>query len=240
MTAEHYPSPPAASRNRLRIGFRITRRRLQGTVEVDCRTGRIHTQTTILWCRRIDDFSRRVLADALRVGDPAQPVRIHAFAAAARDLLRYTLRTLITFHKGRPLGACFGHSPRHRRPPGCIPGSARRKEELHAAIGDLLSRTRLRPCVTVVQGAEAAGSLSQAVLAVVGMTDSIVDFLEQVLQPLPRPFVLEIRAEFDDLAPRPMDHQVYTQRLIVTRVSAKTVCVELEACPGPAQGESKI
>ncbi|MDE0205683.1 MAG: hypothetical protein OXP66_06630 [Candidatus Tectomicrobia bacterium] len=233
--AEYCPAPLAPSGNRLRIAFRITGRQLQGTVDIACRTDRMHTRTTILWCRRIDDFSRRLLADALRAGDPGEPVRIQAFAAAARDLLRYTLRTLITSHKDRPLRARFGHSPRHPQPPGCIDDSARRRDELLAAIADLLGHTRLRPRVTVVQGAEAAGSLSQALSAVVAMTDSIVDFLEQVLQPLPRAFVLEIRAEFEDLAPRRMDHQVYTQRLTATRVSARTVCVELEACPGCAQ-----
>ena len=217
------PGLPAPSHARLRIGFRITGRQLQGTVEIACRTDRIQTQTTILWCRRIDDFSCRVLADALRAGNPGQPVRIHAFAAAARDLFEYTLRTLLASHKGHHRRGCFGHSARHGL-----------REELLAAIGDLRRHTCLRPRVTLVQGAEAAGSLNGALSAVLGMRDSIADFLEQVLQPLPRAFVLEVRADFDDLAPRRMDHQVYTESLIVTQVSARSVCVELEACPGSA------
>lgn len=176
--------------------------------------------TAILWWGRIDDLSCRLLTDAFRAIDPSQPVRIHAFAAVARDLFQYTLRNLTACHKGRHGAGCVGRAARRGR-----------REELLAAIGDLRNRTRLRPPVILVQGAEAAASLNKALSAVLKMTDSIADFLDQVLQPLPRAFVLEIRAEFDDVAPRRMDPQVYTESLIVTQVSTKSMCVELEACP---------
>ena len=240
MTAEHYPSPPAASRNRLRIGFRITRRRLQGTVEVDCRTGRIHTQTTILWCRRIDDFSRRVLADALRVWRPCpagphpcfrrcrpRPAAVHA---ADPDYLsqgppsRRLLRTL------PPSPAAARLHPRFRAPQRRIACRHWRPAQPHppSTVRDRCARRRGRRFLE-------PGGVGR------GGNDGLDRRFSRTGPAAPSPpFVLEIRAEFDDLAPRPMDHQVYTQRLIVTRVSAKTVCVELEACPGPAQGESKI
>ena len=182
--------------------------------------------TTILWWGRIDDLSCRLLTDALRAVDPGHPVRIHVFAAAARDLFRHTLRTLMACLKGRPRGGCSGRSTRRRR------------DELIAAVVDLRRRTCLRPRVTLVQGPEAAASFKETLSAVLIMCDSIADFLEQVLPPLARhtvrAFILETRAEFEELAARCMDHQLYTESLTVTQMSAKSVCVELEASLGPA------
>ena len=188
--------------------------------------------STIRWWGRIDDLSCRLLTDALRAVDPRRPVRIHAFAAGARDLFRCTLRTLSACHSGRSRGACFGRSARHGLTESCIAESARRREELLAAIVALRSHT-------LVQGAESTGCVKEALSAVLGMCDSIADFLEQVLQPLARrigrnalrAFVLETRAEIDELAAR-LNHQLYTESLTVTQASARSMSVELAACIG--------
>lgn len=195
--------------------------------------------TAILWWGRINDLSCRLLTDTFRAIHPSQSVRIHAFAAAARDLFRHTLGTLLAYHKGRHRGGCFRLPSRHRLPASCIPESGRLREELSAAIVGLRNDARLRPCVTLVPAADAGGHVKDAMSAMLGMTDSMADFLQQVLPPLAwhvgrnavRAFILETRAEIDELAVR-MDHQLYTESLTVTRMSAKSVCVELEACLG--------
>jgi len=221
----------------------VTRRRIRGTVEIAYRTDRKQVLLTILWCTRLDRFSRRVLAQALcAAGDERCRVRIQAFSAAARDLIRHTLRTLTAPHGGRPRGGCFPYAARDAPPDSSVPELGPGSDELFAAIGHLRNRARLRPRLTVVEGAEAAVSLQEALSALQGICGSITDFVEQVLQPLARhrvcnavrAFVLATRAEFDDLAARLSDDGVYVQSLTVTKVSAGSACVELEASLGPA------
>ena len=200
-------------------------------------------RTTILWGGRIDDVSRRVLTGALRTAaDEAHPVRIHAFSAAARDLFRHTLRSLPAYDKGGPRAEYFAPAARHRLPESCITESGPPKEELRAVIADLRRYTRLQPCGTLVEGSGAGGYVKEALPAILGMFDSMTDFLEQALQPLTRhigryavrAFTLETRAELEELAARRMDYRMYTENLIVTQMSPRCVCVELEACLGAA------
>ena len=220
--------------SRLRIGFRITGRQLQGTVDIAYRTDRKQVMMTILWASRLDGFSRRILAQAMRAAVRRRPaVRVHALAAAARDLLHDTLRTLAACHRGRPLRRSF------------ISEAGPRREQLLAAIGDLRNHDLLGPRVTFLEGAEAGASLQEALSALQRMSDSFSCFLQEVLQPLSphigphavRAIILETRAEIDELAACQTVGDLYVESLTVTIMSPRSVCVELEACLGSTEQE---
>ena len=176
-------------RGHLRIGYQITEEHLQGQVEFAYQTDSTKVLTTILWAGRLDDFSRRVLTEALRVAaDEGQPVRIHAFAAAARDLFRHTSQTLAPHAGGR-------RRRRHARYPDrdgpldaliceARAGAESGHDELLAAIDELSNDSHLRPRVVVMEGAEAERLVTEALSALQGLFAAIGSFLERVLQPL--------------------------------------------------------
>ena len=116
-SAAYAPATRPDCRGRVSIGYLITRDQLQGTVEFAYQTDSTKVLTTILWSGRIDDFSRRVLAQALPVAaGEGHPVRIHAFAAAARELFRHTSQTLAPHAGGHGCGRRARHPARDGPP----------------------------------------------------------------------------------------------------------------------------
>ena len=227
-------------RGRLSVCFQITTDRLQGQVEFAYRTDWTQVLTTILWGGRIDDVSRRVLTDALRIAAERRPVRIHAFAAAARDLFRHTSQTLAARHKSRARRRCFGHRNRGGLPDDFIPEAGPLHHELLATTRDLRKAACLRPHVTIVKGAESDGFLQEALSALQELSAELGDYLEQVLQPLaPRighravqAFVLETRHEVDELAACHTLGDVYVETLAVTEPGDKATSLEVEGWLG--------
>ena len=227
----------------LKIGCQITADRHQGQVEFTYRTDWTQVLTTILWGGRIDDVSRRILTNALRAtADERHPVRIHAFAAAARDLLRHTLQTLAVRRKSRARRRCFGHLNPVGVSDDLGPAAAPPHDDLLAAINDLPKVVCLRPRVTIPQGAQADGSLQEALSALRGLSDLIDNCLEQFLQPLAlrigrhavRTFILEIRREVDELAACQTVGDVYVESLTIAEPGDKPIRLEVEGFLGIA------
>ena len=236
MLAAHSDCP-----NRLKIGFQITAARLQGQVEFAYRTDWTQVLTTLLWGGRIDDVSRRVLTGALRMtADEAHPMRIHAFAAAARDLFRHHSQALAARHKDRASRRCFRHPAAAGPSDNFIPEAGLLHDDLLAAIDDLRKAACLRPRVTVVEGAEADRSLQEALSALQCLLDSIRDYLEQVLQPLNpnvgrhalHAFILETRREVDELAACHAVGERYIEVLTITESDDNAISLEVEASLG--------
>lgn len=232
-------------RGRLGIAFQITADRLQGQVEYAYRTDWTQVLTTILWGGRIDDVSRRVLTDALHMAaDEAHPVRIHAFAAAARDLFRHTAQTLAARHKSRWLRRSTGCPVRDAPSDTVIVEVDPLHGDLLAAIDNLRKAACLRPRATIVKGAESDGSLQEALSALQELSDSLGDYLEQVLQPLTLPisrdairaFILETRREVDELAACRAADCVYAESLTISKPGGKAVSLEVEAWLGDYGG----
>ena len=232
-------------RGRLSIGFQITADRLQGQVEYAYRTAWTQVTTTILWGGRIDDVSCRVLTGALHAAmDEACPVRLSAFAATARDLFRHASQTLAARHKARARRGCFGHPARGGVSDNFSPSAAPLHDDLLAAINDLRKAAYFRPCVTIVEGAQADGSLQDALSALQGLSASLGDYLEQVLQPLALPisrdairaFILETRCEVDELAACRTVGDKYVESLSVTESDDKAISLEVEGWLGDCGG----
>ena len=89
------PRRPQNYRGHLRIGFQMIGGKLQGAVEMGCRTDSMQVLTTLVWAGRLDALARRILAQALRLAaHPDHPASLQVFAAAARDLFRHAVQTL--------------------------------------------------------------------------------------------------------------------------------------------------
>ena len=192
---------------------------------------------------RIDDVSRRVLTDALRgAAHEHHPLRLPAFAAAARDLFRHTAQILAARRKGRARRRCYTPPARDGPQDNFIPAAGPLHDELLPAINHLRKATCLRPRMTIVEGAVADGSLQEALSALQELSDSLGDYLEQVLQPLsPRigrhaihAFILETRREADDLAACRAEGDVYVETLAVTESEDKATSLEVEGWLGAA------
>ena len=224
-------------RGHLRIGYQITEEQLQGQVEFAYQTDSTKVLTTILWSGRIDDFSRRVLAQALRVATgEGHPVRIHAFAAAARELFRHTSQTLGPHAGGRGCRRRARYPARDGPPDAliCEASAGAEAESLHAElltdVDELSKDSHLRPRVVVMEGAEAERLVTEALSALQGLFALIGSFLERVLQPLEphispeavRAFVLETRSEVDELAACCTADAVYVEALTVTELGDKS------------------
>lgn len=230
-------------RSRLSIGYRTTADRLQGQVEFAYRTDWTQVTATILWGGRIDDVSRRMLTDALLLAAHGGcPVRIPAFAVAARDLFRRTAHTLAARHGARARRGCFGRPARHGLSQEFIPEAGPLHDDLLAATRDLRNHARLRPHVAIVQGAQVDRPLQGALLALRELSDSIADYLEQVLWPFPpyigrravHAFILETRREARQLAACHTPGDVYVEALTVTDPDDKAVNLEVEGRFGAA------
>ena len=191
--------------------------------------------TTILWSGRIDDFSRRVLAQALPVAaGEGHPVRIHAFAAAARELFRHTSQTLAPHAGGHGCGRRARHPARDGPPDALISEASADLEPLHeellAAMDELRKDGHLRPRVIVTEGTEAEHFVTEALSALQGLFALLGSYLEEALQPLEphisrdavRAFVLENRHELDELAACCTADEVYVEALTVAELSDKS------------------
>lgn len=229
------PASRPDCRGRLAIAYQISADRLQGQVEFAYRTDWTQVLTTLLWGGRIDDVSRCLLTGVLRAAiDDACPARLSAFAAAARDLFRYTSQTLAARHRDR---ARRGYS---KHP--FIPEPGPLHDELLAAIDDLRNHARLRPRATVLEGADADRSLQEALSALRSLFDTIGDYLEQVLQPLTphvgrhalHAFILETRHEVDELAACHTVGNGYVEALTITEPDDNAISLEVEGCFGGA------
>ena len=230
-------------RGRLSIGFQITADRFQAQVEYAYRTDRTQVLTTILWGGRFGDVSRRTLTDALRAAaDDAHPVRIRAFAAAARDSFRHTSRILAARQKSLSRRGCFGHRKHAPLPDGYHSQAGPIHDELLAVTRDLRNHARRRPRLTVVEGAGANASLQQALSPLQELSDLLGDYLQHVLQLLTLPvgrhaihaIILETRRAVDELAGRHTAGDVYVEELTVTESDDKAISLEVEGWLGAA------
>ena len=234
---------PMDSRGRLKIGYHITAVRIQGQVEFAYRTHWTQVLTTILWGGRIDDVSRRVLTDALRTAaDERHPVRIHAFAAAARDLFRHAAHTLAQRRGARGRRGWVDH-PDCRAPlDDFIPEAGPLHDGLLAAARDLRRVARLQTHLPLVNAAEGDDRLHDALLAVEELSDSLGDYLEQIVQRLKLAIdrdaiyavILETRREVNELAACCVDGEPYVEELTIAESSDKAVSFEVEASLGVA------
>ena len=241
LSAACTPAVRPDCRGRVSIGYLITRDQLQGTVEFAYQTDSTKVLTTILWAGRLDDFSRRVLTEALRVAaDEGQPVRIHAFAAAARELFRHTSQTLAPHAGGRGRRRRARYPDRDGLSDALMSKASSGIESLHdellTAIDELAKNNHLRPRVVVMEGAEAERLVTEALSALQGLFAAIGSFLERVLQPLEphisrdavRAFALETRCELDELAACCTADEVYVDALTVTELGDKSESLVVE------------
>ena len=240
-SAAYAPAARPDCRGRVSIGYLITRDQLQGTVEFAYQTDSTKVLTTILWAGCLDDFSRRVLADALRAAaDEGHPIRIHAFAAAARELFRHTSQTLTPHAGGRGRRRRARYPDRDGPLDALISEASAGLESLHdellAAIDELRKDGHLRPRVVVAEGAEAERFVREALSTLQGLFAAIGSFLERVLRPLHphisrdavRAFVLETRSEVDELAACCTADAVYVEALTVTELGDKSESLVVE------------
>ena len=238
LSAACTPAVRPDCRGRVSIGYLITRDQLQGTVEFAYQTDSTKVLTTILWAGRLDDFSRRVLTEALRVAaDEGQLVRIHGFAAAARELFRHILHGL-----ARRAGyATWAAMPDDlMAEAGAGPGPWH--DELLAAIDELSKAAHVRPRGIVMERADADRVVREALSALKGLFVSVGRYLEQVLQALDTPmgrgianaFILEARRELDELAACRTVGEVYVESLTVMELGDKSVSLEVEGSLGAA------
>ena len=230
-SAAHTPDAHTDCRRRLTIRFHITGDQLQGTVEVARQTDTSQSLTILGWSGRTDASSRRVLTDALRAAaHPDTPVRLPAFAAAARDLFRHTAKTL----PPNP----SDHPPRNRPSDPCIADTLH--AELLAAIDALRTAARHRPRVTITDRAEADRLLPQALSALRELYALFFSYLEHALQPLEplvtrgavRAFILETCHELDDLTASHTLGDMYAETLSVTDSSDKLIGLEVDGSLG--------
>lgn len=192
----------------------------------------------------MDDFSRRVLHGALRLSaDEGHPVRLHAFAGAARELFRHVSQTLVPPSGGRCRRQSIGYPARDRPSDTVIAGTARRTDDLLAAIDHLHHTARLHHRVTVTNRATPDRFVSEGLSALQGLYDLFGGYLEQALQPFEshvsrqsvRAFVLETRAEVHALAACHTAGNLYAESLSITQPDDKSVSIEVEASLGAAR-----
>ena len=238
-SAAYAPAARPDCRGHIRIGYQITEGQLRGEVEIAYETDTTQLLVTVLWAGRIDDLSRRVLADVLHVAaDEGHPVRIHAFAAAAHELFRHTLQTL-----ARRVGYATWAAM-----PGDLVSEADAiaghwQDDLLTAIDELSKATHIRPRVIVTDRAEVDRFVREALSALQGIFTSVGRYLEQVLQALDTPmgrgianaFILEARRELDELAACRTANEVYVESLTVTELGDKSVNLEVEGFLGVAK-----
>lgn len=229
-------------RGRLSIAYQITGDQLQVTIEVACHTDRTQVLTTIGWADCIDDVSRGVLTNALRAAaDECCPVRIHAFAVAARDLFKHVSRTLAA-RPWRRSRHRAGHPARHGSAGPCNAETDALHGGLPAAIDDLRNACRLRPRLTITDRAEADRFIHEALSALQLLYASFGSYLEHALRPLEphvsreavRAFVLETRGEVDELAACHTVGDVYVESLTITEPGDNAIILEVEASLGNA------
>ena len=227
--------------SRLAIGFQVTGGQIQSRVEIAYRTDWAQVLTTAWWWGRIDDFSCRALAEALRVAaDAGHPVRIHAFAAAARDLFRHSSLTFLPHPKGCSRGCRSTYVPHVGLSDAFNPEAGNAggswHDELIAVIDELSTDARVRRCERVTKSAEAARLVREALSALQALYTSVGDYLEQVLQPLHhyisrdavQAFVLEARREPEGLAACHGVGKVYVEDFGVKETNDKSVSLEVE------------
>ena len=207
----------------------MTGGQLQVTVEVACRTNRMQVLTTIGWAECIDAFSRHLLTDAFRTATHPDPsARLPVFAALARDLFRHTAKTLVPHPAGHGLADPL------------IADANALHGDLLAATCALRNACRLRPRLTVTDRAAAGHCVTQALSALHGLYAAFGSYLEQALQPLEphvtrqavRAFVLETRAELDELAACHTVGNVYAESLTITEPADNAISLEVEAALG--------
>ena len=234
------PRQPAFP-GRLRIGYQITADRLQGQLELAYRMDRRQVLTTILWDGRIDDVSRRVLRDALfRAAEEACPVRLHAFAVAARELFRHRVQSLAARHQSRVHRGFYANAARHGLSEDFIPKALPLHDDLLAATRDLRKAACLRPGPTILEGADADGPLQETLSALRGLFAELGVYLERVSRLVTLPatrnaiheLVLEIRREVDELATRHAAGNVYVEEPTVAEPYGKSVSFEAEGSLG--------
>ena len=191
---------------------------------------------TILWAGRIDAFSRRVLADAMRAAaDEGRPIRLNVFAAAACKLFQHTLQTLAR-RAGYATWAGMSDDAMAEADAGAEPWC----DELNAAIDELGKAAHVGPRVIVTDGAGADRFVTEALSALQGIFASVGRYLEQVLQALDTPmgrgvanaFILEARRELDELAVCHAVGEVYVESLTITEPGDKSVSLEVEGSLG--------
>ena len=110
------------------------------------------------------------------------------------------------------------------------------------SVDGLRNHARLRPRVTVVEGADADPSLQEALSALRSLVDAIGDYFEQVLQPLAphvgrhalHAFILETRREVDELAACHTVGDGYLESLTITEPDDNTISLEVEGWFGGA------
>ena len=113
-------------------------------------------------------------------------------------------------------------------------------DDLHTAIDNLRNGARLRPRVTVVEGAETERLVREALSALRGLSGSIGFCLERVLPSLEphvsrdavRAFALEMHRELDDLAACRTVGDVYVETLTITEPGRKAISLEIEGSLG--------
>lgn len=203
--------------------------------------------TTLVWSASIDECSRRLLTDAIRAAaHPSSPVRLHIFAAAARNLFLHAVKTL------PPNPGCRTHrhraaSPaRHRPPPAFAAEPSFEAPPLPAdlltPIDGLRAAARLQPRVTLTDGAAIDRLMSETRSALHGLFAALGIYLEHALQPLEphfsrnavRAFILETRREFDDLTACPTAGGVYVETITITEPGDNTISIEIDAALGTA------
>ena len=246
------PPRPPACRGRLAIGFQMTGGQLQVTIEVACHTDRMQVLTTIGWAQCIDACSRRLLTDALRTTAHPDPLRraahpdpfarLPVFAATARDLFRHAAKTLPPHPSNRTRRHRAACPARHRPSHALAAEPGIEAPPLPAAACALRNAARLQPHVTITDRAAADRCVAQALSALHGLYASFGSYLEHALQPLEphvtrqavRAFVLETRAELDELATCHRLGNVYTETLTITEPSDNAITLEIEAALGNA------
>ena len=191
---------------------------------------------TVLWAGRIDAFSRRVLTGMLHAAvDEGHPIRIHVFAAAARELFRHTLHGL-----ARRAGYATWAAMPDDLMAEADAGVGHWQDDLLTAIDELSKATHIRPRVIVTDRAEADRFVREALSALQGIFTSVGRYLEQVLQALDplmgrgvaNAFILEARHELDELAACRAVDEVYVEDLTVMELGDKSVSLEVEGSLG--------
>ena len=216
----------------------MTGGQLQVTIEVACHTDRMQVLTTIGWAQCTDACSRRLLADALctaahpnplrRAAHPDPSARLPVFAALARDLFRHAAKTLPP------------HSASHGLADPFIAEASPLHGNLLAATCALRNAARHQPRLTITDHAAADRFLAQALSALHGLYASFGSYLEHALQPLEphvtrqaiRAFVLETRAELDELAACHTVGNVYAESLTITEPDDNAISLEVEGYLG--------
>lgn len=207
----------------------------------------------------VDDFSRQVLAGALRVAaDTDNPIRLNLFAAAVRELFGHTLHALAP---DANVAAC-----RWYRPEPNTSGPTRRQrakyatqggladafiaeagvdvQHLHddaiASINELSKYTHVRPGVIVADQAEVGRFVGEALVALRGLFQSFASCREEVVQALydqidrevVDAFISETLQGIDELATHHTIDEVYIDDLSVTALTDSEIGFKVKGSLG--------